>query len=139
MPLYSPTQSSGPQTKMPNGTGSEAQKAMLPPEIAVAVRYRVAGWQVNLHDGNGWQNLVNQAEYIPPFYVTRILINDATNANRAIYVCLSGNGETCSDGNDRLYQEGVELNLLTNCMHDLHVTKLFLGAVTNAQEIVFLS
>jgi hypothetical protein len=147
MPLHNSNQASGPETNDINQSGSAAEKAMLPMVIAVSLRLliennEIVGWQANYHDGNGWGTLSDQSGFVPTFRVRKINICDESNSIRNIEVNLAGNGEQWAKEVKNMFQEQIIETLLTNCLHDLHITKIYLAdklqrvSGTNATYIV---
>ncbi len=147
MPLHNNNQASGPETIDINQSGSAASKAMLPMVIAVSLRLliennAIVGWQANYHDGNGWGTLADQTGFVPTFRVRKINICDESFSFRNIEINLAGNSEQWAKTIKNSFQEQIIETLLTNCLHDLHVTKIYLAdsltrtSGTNATYIV---
>jgi hypothetical protein len=146
MPIHEDMQDSGPETKDMPLSGSAAEKVMLPPVLAVSLRYIAVNqkyeWQYNLHDLTGWHTCPHQDYYYPPIRVTRVLLNDSSNTVRYISVDLAGNAWTANQVDKTQQQLGITLSLLTNTEHMVHVTKLYFNTLsvvyTNADSIVLL-
>jgi len=139
MPYRLNTQGSGPETIDANQSGSAAERAMLPMVVAVSVKLDTT-WKYNLHDGKGWQNCPFQDHFDPPIRVRKVLFPDTTNTKIGMTYDLAGNGEQSKDpATVNRYQLEVIGTFLTNVLHDLHVTRVYLDddSQTDAEYIVF--
>jgi hypothetical protein len=147
MSLHHRDQASGPETIDMSGSGSAAEKALLPPVSAISLKFDTV-WKVDIHDGNGYQTLSDQTAYTPPMRVRYVNVCDESFAERNIEFNLAGNGDLHKRGTEaspcREFQNNIIERLKTNERHAMHLTRIFLAdslqrtSGTNATFIVLL-